>query len=222
MIVGNGLIASAFRKTGFESQHHVIFASGVSNSGEQDPVAYQREIAAIKSHLGKSTTFVYFSTTSLFDPTKKDTHYLRHKRSIENLIEEHANSFLIVRLPIMVGPTENPHTLINFIVNAIRTQTPIPLHKNACRHLLDIDDLVPLLRPFLVIGPVKKHVNILGSGQVAVPSLIDKIENILDATGLYDWREEGACYEIPKDAGECVYVEREDYVDLILKKHLGH
>src|SRR5258706_941095 len=160
MIVGNGLIASAFNKAGFHSTRHVIFASGVSNSSETNPKAFDREISLIKNHLAKNTTFVYFSTTSIFDPSKQDSVYIEHKKTIETLIRDGAQSYIIVRLPIMVGPTNNPHTLINYLVNAIITQKPLQLHKNACRHLLDIDDLVGLLNPYLADEFVQLQINI--------------------------------------------------------------
>ncbi len=220
MIVGNGLIASAFIKARFHSTRHLIFASGVSNSMETDPAFYHREIVLIKNHLAKNTTFVYFSTTSIFDPTKQGSIYINHKKEIENLIREKANSFVIVRLPIMVGHTHNPHTLVNYLVNAIINQRPIQLHKNACRHILDIDDLVALLNPYIVNKFVQLQLNIPGSEKITIPNLVHEIETTLNAHGQYSWLDMGACYDIPEDAGLSIYIKDGRYIQKVLQKYL--
>jgi len=220
MIVGKGLIASAFLKARFDSDRHVIFASGVSNSLEPRPEAYQREIDLIKHHVVKNTTFVYFSTTSIFDPSRQDSIYIIHKKEVERLIRELATSYVIVRLPIMVSSGKNPHTLINYLCNAIFTQLPVSLHKNACRHLLDIDDLVPLLKPYLAPVPVHLQLNIPGSEKITIPDLVHEMETILRIHGHYTWVEAGACYDIPEVVGECIYVQDEQYIKKILRKYL--
>jgi nucleoside-diphosphate-sugar epimerase len=221
MIVGNGLIASAFRHAGIHSPHHVIFASGVSNSTETRSEAYQRELTLLDHHLGKSTTIVYFSTTSIFDPTKQDSIYIRHKKHIEDIIQSQANSFLIVRLPIMLGNSPNPFTLINFLVNAISKSRPLELHAKACRHLLDIDDLVPVLFKFIQETQTRNRINILGSEKITIPELVKKIESILHKRGNYTWLDTGACYDIPEDEGECIFIQDPDYTEKILKKYIG-
>ena len=220
MIVGNGLIASAFRHAGIHSPNHVIFASGVSNSTETRSEAYQRELTLLGNHIGKSTTIVYFSTTSIFDPTKQDSIYIRHKKHIEDIIQSEANSYLIVRLPIMIGHSTNPYTLINYLVNAIRDSRHIELHAKACRHLLDIDDLVPQLFNYLQEQPIRKHINILGSEKINIPELVKKIERIMQKHGNYSWLDTGACYDIPADEGDCIYIKGSNYVDKILEKYI--
>ena len=43
MIIGNGLIASAFASTNENYSDYIIFASGVSSSKENSDVEYNRE-----------------------------------------------------------------------------------------------------------------------------------------------------------------------------------
>ena len=222
MIVGNGLIASAFIRNDFHSPDHVIFASGVSNSTETSPESYQREISLIHDYIDKSTTFVYFSTTSIFDPTRQDSYYIKHKKVVENLIRKEAESFIIVRLSIMIGHSTNPHTLINYLVNAINERRPIELHANACRHLLDIDDLLPELISSLDEKNPRKSINILGSEKIKIPQLVNKIEAILNKKGNYSWVETGACYAIPENEGECKLIDDPNYVEKILQKYIHH
>ena len=222
MIVGNGLIASAFIRNDFHSPDHVIFASGVSNSTETNPECYQREISLIRDYIDKSTTFVYFSTTSIFDPTRQDSYYINHKKQVEDLIRAEAESYLIVRLSIMIGHSTNPHTLINYLVNAINERRHIELHSKACRHLLDIDDLLPELTSYLEEENPRKSVNILGSQKIKIPELIGKIEAILNKKGNYTWADTGACYAIPDNEGECKLIPDPAYIEKILHKYIHH
>lgn len=174
----------------------------------------------IRNSIAKNTTFVYFSTTSIFDPTRQASAYIQHKQQVEKFLKENVKSYLLVRLPILVGQSENPHTLINFLVNAIQDQRTINLHANACRNLLAIDDLVPLLSPFLVPYIVKNVINILGSKSISIPDLIHTLESILHTKGSYIWQNTGACFEIPADQGVIIYKEEENYITSTLKKYI--
>lgn len=220
MILGRGLIATAFKNSVFDSPLYVVFASGVSNSSESDPKAYAREMALLDSSIAKNTTILYFSTTSIFDPTKQDTPYIQHKISIEKEIRERADSYMIIRLPILVGHTPNPNTLINFMVSAIREQRPVEVHAKACRHLLDIDDLVPLLTPYAFDPQIRETLNIPGSQNIQVPVLISKIEINLKMVGIFMWKDSGACYEIPADEGISIYIPKDHYIDELLHKYI--
>ena len=219
MIIGRGLIATAFTNSLFDTPPYVVFASGVSNSTERDPMAYARELALLDTYFIKNTTLIYFSTTSIFDPTKTSSPYIQHKIGIENRIREEADSYIIVRLPILVGHTPNPHTLINFLVSAIREKRPIELHSEACRHILDIDDLVPVLQRYALDQDIRHTVNIPGSKKITVPELVTKIQAALGTEGVFTWQDTGACYEIPDNAGETIYVGDENYVDKVLAKY---
>ena len=96
MIVGNGLVASAFAAFA-EDDDYVIFASGVSNSQEKDPAAYQREFDLLRSHLRPDTCLVYFSTCSIADQSRSHSHYIQHKIKVEEYIANHASDYVIFR-----------------------------------------------------------------------------------------------------------------------------
>ena len=220
MILGRGLIATAFKNSVFDSPLYVVFASGVSNSMESDPAAFARELALLDSSFAKNTTILYFSTTSIFDPTKQDSHYIQHKLAIEKRIREKADSYIIARLPILVGHTSNPHTLINYMVTAIREKKNLDVHARACRHLLDVDDLVPLLSPYAFNPKIKVVLNIPGSQKIMVPVLVSKIEALLHIVGEITFKDSGACYDIPDTEGTTIYIPHEHYIDDILKKYI--
>ena len=73
MIVGKGMVAGALKDiSGWDDD--ILFSSGVSNSGEKDEKNFQKEVELVKSNLVKLSSngsFVYFSSTSIFNPLKK-------------------------------------------------------------------------------------------------------------------------------------------------------
>jgi hypothetical protein len=104
MVVGNGMLARAFSDFA-EDESKLIFASGVSNSGETIASEFQREVDLIKSLAGIKNQFIYFSTVSIHDPELIHTPYVAHKLLIEKLVSESFVNYLIFRLPIVVGKT---------------------------------------------------------------------------------------------------------------------
>lgn len=161
------MIAGALKELkGWEED--VLFSSGVSNSGETNAAAFQKEIDLIKQHILEiklGTTFVYFSTTSIFDTSKSTSLYTNHKIVIENLIKDSGINYLIIRLPNLVGSSNNPHTLTNFFAQSLSSGKQINLNPGAIRHLIDVADL-----PFILTDISKKF----GKQKVTVNVETDK------------------------------------------------
>jgi len=85
MIVGNGMIATKFKR--YEDQDDVlIFASGVSNSSETKDISFLRELEMVKSCLDNFSDkrFIYFSSCSLEDIELKNTPYHLHKKILKS------------------------------------------------------------------------------------------------------------------------------------------
>ena len=120
MIIGSGLIASAFHRTHTVAKDVCIFASGVANSRCTDKREFQRERVLLESMLRRhsSLLFIYLSTCSVYDPSLKDSPYVKHKSSMEQVVLSRGTA-LVLRLPQVVGPNANPHTLIKFIADSI-------------------------------------------------------------------------------------------------------
>ena len=137
MIIGNGLIATAFNKFGNDSV--IIFASGVSNSVNPTVEDCLREETLIKTFTNSKKQFVYFSSCSIFDTTMKDSIYVNHKIRMEKLIEDLFQNYLIVRLPIVVGKSNNPNTHINSLVTKINNDNELTIFTRASRYLIDVD-----------------------------------------------------------------------------------
>lgn len=196
MVIGNGLIGKAF--SAYSNNDDVcIFASGVSNSKTQNSDQFQREIDLVKSNLDFNGLFVYFSTSSIDDPTLKDSKYIAHKLKIEALIKSQAPYFFIIRLPNVIGESENKNTLINFFKNSIITKTPFSLQKNARRYLIHIDKLFQIIdntisnnNNFNIVA------NLVCSKSVSVIDIVSNLEKDLKLKGDYNLIEGGSSYEV--------------------------
>ena len=196
MVVGNGLIAGAFSCFS-ERKDVVIFASGVSNSKETSVEAFLREENLLNKYRSENKLLVYFSTFSVFDPSLSNSAYVMHKKRMEQLVQSSKNSHLIFRLPIMVGGSKNPHTLINFLANKIKANEVFTLHANACRYLLSISDLSGILTDVINDSSFfNQAYNISSTKQLKVLEIVAILENILDRKARFETVESGSCYKV--------------------------
>ena len=146
MIYGNGLIAKSFIKYKKNSKY-IFFASGVSNSQETNKFKYTKEIKLLKKILlnkKNNQIFIYFSSCSIFDPSKKNSLYVKHKLKIENIIRNH-NNYYIFRLPNIIGKSSNNFTLINNLIHKLNNNQKIQVLFKARRNIIDILDAVKLV-----------------------------------------------------------------------------
>ena len=146
MIYGKGLIATSFRKYK-KNNKFIFFASGVSNSQETSLSKYYREIKLLKKALlkkKKDQIFVYFSSCSIFDPSKKSSLYVKHKLKIENIIKNY-NNYYIFRLPNVIGKSSNYFTLINNLVYKLCNKQKIEVLFKARRNIIDISDAIKII-----------------------------------------------------------------------------
>lgn len=220
MIVGNGLISNAFLQSNIDHKDHVIFGSGVSNSREKDESQYQREWDMIRKYCGKGKTFVYFSTLSIFDPSKQNSAYVRFKKEVESYIEKTCSSYIIVRLPILVSDSENPNTLFNFLVRNIKESKSFELHKNATRFLLDIDDVIESMKDLFSLVGVKRKINLSPSTPISLPTLVSQIEVLLQKEAVYTLTREGAAYEFEPNF-IVSKIDKANYYQSILEKYIN-
>jgi len=168
MIIGNGLLANHFKnvllnkikkimKTITLLANHfknvllpanvVVFASGVSNSQETQKHEFEREYNLLTETLSKYPQYkvVYFSTLSTYSAVLQQTPYILHKKKIEKYLLAASSVHLAIRLPNVVGAGGNPNTLINFIMQRIKSQQEVVVWKYAKRNFLGIDDVVTLV-----------------------------------------------------------------------------
>ena len=74
----------------------------------------RRKIISYKNEIN-SMVFIYISTCSIYDPSRKNTAYVKHKLNMENVVKKNFNKFVIVRFPEVVGFNTNKNNLINLV-----------------------------------------------------------------------------------------------------------
>ena len=182
MVIGNGLIANAFEsyKT---REDTIIFASGVSNSSiPESDSSFERENNLLDLYLSQSEKkLIYFSTCSIFDGSKI-TPYINHKIEIEEKIKKNSENFLIFRLPIVIGISENKNTFFNSIAKRIIEDGDISIYRNASRYIIDVDDLSNILPSFIDGKDSRKEINVCFENRESVENLVYMIERNLGKT----------------------------------------
>jgi hypothetical protein len=150
-VVGRGLIARTFlQDLGVLNKGFVIFASGVSNSGETRPAEFSREKTLIDYWLKRldGRIFIYFSTCSVYG---KYNNYVDHKLKIEELIRDSKGVGHIYRLSQVVGVAKNT-TLVPFFTQQALNHASVDIFAGAARNLLSISDVVRLVK---LVSPMR-------------------------------------------------------------------
>lgn len=225
MIIGKGLVANAFEK--YRSREDiVIFASGVSNSFEQNSEAFLREEELLKESLLKfrSSLFVYFGTCSVYDPSAVASAYDQHKLKMEKIVREIASSYIIFRLPQIVGRSKNNSTLLNYLYDKIASGKFFELWDGAVRYLVDIDDVVRFVS--FVIDDANRSDVILNFYTVPckVLDIVTCLETIVGRKAVYKRINRGLPYSIPLLESDLTVFEAgivvdEHYVENVLFKY---
>lgn len=146
MIIGNGLLANSLRSN--DRKNVVFFCSGVSNSGETKPEAFQRELALLRAQ-NPDALLVYFSTVSIFNPSKKNSPYILHKCNMENEIGALFHDHLIIRLPNMMGEGGNGSNLFPYFMKAIAEGKTVGVFDNTHRELMEVELLPEIVNALL-------------------------------------------------------------------------
>ncbi|MES1226009.1 MAG: NAD-dependent epimerase/dehydratase family protein, partial [Bacteroidota bacterium] len=142
MVIGNGMIAKIFNS--YQSgDGFIIFASGVSHSAHTDAKSSEREKQLLADVIRRSGErhLVYFGTCGVYDPSMRDSAYIKHKLKMEAYIQQHQAQYTIFRLSNPIGKTTNNDTVVNFFIKHILDQETFNVWKNASRNIIDIDDM---------------------------------------------------------------------------------
>ena len=187
---GSGFIAKNFKRIKLiKLKKVVIYAAGVSNSKSKDKKKFLRERKKIQTFLNnhnKEHLFIYISTTSVLDNNLKKDKYTRNKIIIENLIKKSLNNFLILRLPQIVGKSNNPHTITNFIYKKILLGQKFKVWSNVKRNLIDIDDLIKIVKQIISTKLKPGNViNILNPNSIYVEEIVNIMGDIVKKNPKY-------------------------------------
>ena len=229
MIIGKGVIANRFKDCSLQLKY-LIFAGSVNDASIQDKNIIQAEEKAVTDALSEynDSTFVYFSSCSILDSEAAHTPYVQHKVHMEKLIQSSAKSFLIFRLPQVIGFFDTKSSLVNFLVDAIVNQKKFELWCNAQKNIIDIDDVYEIVVEVLKRRILtKKIVNIASSHQTSVIQLVNEIEKFFGLTANYILVNKGTSYDLDifpiKPVLSDLHIEfGEAYIQTSLNKYFGH
>ncbi len=191
-IIGRGLLARAFGPARIEQLGATVFASGVSNSQESDPAQFQRERdLLVKALAGCTGRFVYFSTCSITDSDRAATPYAVHKQKMEAAIRARGD-YLILRLPQVVGNTDNPHTLVNHLVAHVRAGEPLQIWSHAIRCLVDVDHVAAITLYLLDRGlELDSTLDLAPPESLSLQELLSLVEQTLGQAAVYSLVDRG-------------------------------
>ena len=224
MIIGNGLIANLFREN--DRENVVFFASGVSNSLETDKSAFLREENLIRNTIKENPNkiFIYFSTCSIYDSSKNGSSYVNHKLKMEQIVEELANQFLILRVSNAVGKGGNPNLLMNYLVNAFHQEKEITVHTLATRNLIDADDVKNITLKFINENSFNKIINVAYLENFSTSEILEILEKHFNKTAKTSFVKSGQSYLISIPEAEAYFLqnkltEKKEYLLRIIKRY---
>jgi hypothetical protein len=197
MIVGSGLLATAFEPLATALHDVCIYAAGVSNSLCTDTSEFDRDRARLQRTLEQvepATRFVYFSTCSIDDPWSHDSVYTTHKAQLEELVRARDNC-LIVRLPQVAGDTPNPHTLLNYLYNRIARSERFDLWRHANRNIIDVSDAASITFD-LVRRDTTGTINVANARSYMLREIVTVFEAMTGRKAIYNLLEKGGSYTI--------------------------
>lgn len=204
MIIGSGLIARAFEHYA-DDPDRVIFASGVSNSGERDPAAFARERDLLLEQLDRGLHTVYFGSCNVVNP-QQNSPYFEHKRAMEHLVAS-SGTGTVFRLPQVVGHTRNPNTLTNYLRDCIVEGRVLRLWTRAQRNLIDIDDVARIATRLLSQAERASIVSIATPWSLDMPQLVSLFEQVLGRRARVELIDRGEEMNIDSATAEAAAAE---------------
>lgn len=207
------MMAKAF--SAFEQDANVIiFASGVSNSLESSTQAFQRErdllLQTREAH--SRALLVYFGTCSVHDPDRRETPYVRHKLNMEALLAGSPHPWLVLRLPLALGPQHRSPTLGNYLHEHILRGEPFEVWAGSTRYPIDVDDVVRLAARLIEDRSNWNRIVEVALRPFPVLDFVRTMEKITGRTANYTLLPKGTHYEI--DCPEVTRLAEELRLDL--------
>jgi nucleoside-diphosphate-sugar epimerase len=197
MIVGNGLIAQAFKE--FESlnvKDYVICCAGVSSIGETDPYAFSRERDLLRKISLQFSKIVYFGSCAIFDDMLAENQYVKHKLSMEKFIENNFESFIILRLPTVIGNDGNKRQLFPFFKELLVNNKNINVETFSCRYLIDVMDIPIIINKLIKLGKIQRE-NAIMEKNISIERMANIMKLLLKSNSKISLKSKGNCSNMP-------------------------
>jgi len=205
----------------------LVFASGVSDSTETRVAAFARErdllAHARAQHAGK--LLLYFGTCSADDPERRDSPYVAHKLAMESLLEEAGLPWMVLRLPLAIGPGHRGRTLAQYLHDRIARGERFEVWQHATRYPVDVVDALRAARYFLARREFHRRRINVALRAFPVLEFVRVMQDIVGKTALYDIVPKGRHYAIQCPelaAADALELDFSDgYLKRVLRKYYG-
>ncbi|WP_234569288.1 NAD-dependent epimerase/dehydratase family protein [Rhodohalobacter sp. 614A] len=118
---------------------------------------------------------VYFSTCAISqERIYSKSPYLQHKRMMEAYVKQHP-TYLIIRLPNLVGGTGNPENLVNLLARKVRQHEVIDIWKNSIRNILDVEDAVQITNQLVEKDIFNKVIKVASTVNYRIEEIVSEI-----------------------------------------------
>jgi dTDP-4-dehydrorhamnose reductase len=192
VIIGSGVIGSAFMGLYGNDPEICLYAAGVSNSQCNDDAQYMRDKNMLDENIArlkKNELLVYVSTCSISTSNfGSSSRYIEHKIEMENTIASYGK-YLILRLPQIASFSDNPFTLLNYFKNKINNEEVFQVYKNCYRNILDVNHMVSISEKVISNFNNNSIVNIANPISVSIVEIVEEMQAVLKKKALYDYVE---------------------------------
>ena len=206
----------------------VIFASGVSDSGESRPAAFRRESELLRRTRAAhpEALLVYFGTCSVNDPDLRDTPYVRHKVEMERQLEASPGPWLVLRLPLAIGPGHRGSTLAKFLHDRIAREEAFDVWTGARRYPIDVEDAFRIAATLIADPSMWRRRVCIALRSYAILDFVRILESITGKRARFRLVDKGRGYELhcPEAARlvATLHIDAgEDYLQRVLWKYFS-
>ena len=172
----------------------------------------------------KARRFIYFGSCGVTAGEGELTPYMRHKKSMESLVLS-SRGGLVLRLPQVVGVTENTHTLTNFLRDRILADEHFTVWAHAERNLVDIDDIVAIGATLVAeLDESPSIVSIAAKRSLLMPEIVKIVERAVGKSANYSIVEKGSPLTIDttaiSDVSNRLGIDFGDgYIERVIRKY---
>jgi UDP-2-acetamido-2,6-beta-L-arabino-hexul-4-ose reductase len=170
---------------------------------------------------------VYFGTCSAEDPDRARTPYVAHKIEMESLLEKSGKPWMVLRVPLAIGPDRAGRTLAPFLFQRISRGERFEVWEHATRYPVDVADLLRIAQRFIATPAFRNRRINIALRAFPVPEFVRVMESIIGRPAQFDLVPKGKhypvhCPEVEALAPELNLDLGEQYLERVLRKYYGN
>ena len=198
----------------------------VSDSLETSETAFgrERELLARTRREHPDALVVYFGTCSVDDPDRAPTPYVAHKLRMESMLEEAGQPWLVLRVPLAIGPAHGGRTLAPYLYDRVRRGERFQVWQHATRYPVDVADVLRIGSRFIADHGLRHRRINIALRAYPVLDFVRVMESIVGRPAVYDLVPKGRhyaihCPELAALASELQLDYSEAYLERVLRKY---